>query len=51
MRGWGKKIYGQEVRGNTREEQNKITFDLTYYPVFQNVKKILASTITSFANQ
>ena len=29
-------------RENTREEQNKITFTLTYYPVFQNVKKILA---------
>ena len=29
-------------RENTREEQNKITFNLTYYPVFQNVKKILA---------
>ena len=26
---------------NTREEQNKITFNLTYYLVFQNVKKIL----------
>ena len=30
------------VRENTREEQNKITFNLTYYPVFQNVHKILA---------
>ena len=29
-------------RENTREEQNKITFNLTYYPVFQNVKKLLA---------
>ena len=29
-------------RENIREEQNKITFNLTYYPVFQNVKKILA---------
>ena len=29
-------------RENTREEQNKITFNLTYYPVFQNVKKVLA---------
>ena len=29
-------------RENTGEEQNKITFNLTYYPVFQNVKKILA---------
>ena len=29
-------------RENTREEQNKITFNLTYYLVFQNVKKILA---------
>ena len=27
---------------DNREEQNKITFNLTYYPVFQNVKKILA---------
>ena len=26
-------------RENTREEQKKITFNLTYYPVFQNVKK------------
>ena len=29
-------------RENVREEQNKITFNLTYYPVFQNVKNILA---------
>ena len=29
-------------RENIRDEQNKITFNLTYYPVFQNVKKILA---------
>ena len=29
-------------RENIREVQNKITFNLTYYPVFQNVKKILA---------
>ena len=29
-------------RESTREEQNKITFNLTYYPAFQNVKKILA---------
>ena len=29
-------------RENTREEQNKITFNLSYYPVFYNVKKILA---------
>ena len=29
-------------RENTGEEKNKITFNLTYYPVFQNVKKILA---------
>ena len=28
-------------RENTREEQNKITINLSYYPVFQNVKKIL----------
>ena len=27
---------------STRDEQNKITFNLTYYPAFQNVKKILA---------
>ena len=29
-------------RKNTREEKSKITFNLTYYPVFQNVKKCLA---------
>ena len=29
-------------RENIREEQNKMTFNLTYYPVFQNLKKILA---------
>ena len=29
-------------RKNTREEQKKITFNLIYYPVFQNVKKLLA---------
>ena len=29
-------------RENTREEQNKINFNLNYYLVFQNVKKILA---------
>ena len=34
-------------RENSREEQNKIAFNLTY-PVFQNVKKNL-SRITSFA--
>ena len=28
-------------RENIRQEQNKITFNLTYYPVLQNVKKIL----------
>ena len=27
---------------NTREEQNKINFNLIYYPVFQIIKKILA---------
>ena len=31
-------------RENTREEQNKITFNLTYYPVFENVKKISAES-------
>ena len=29
-------------RENTREEQNKISFNQTYYPVLQNVKKFLA---------
>ena len=29
-------------RESTRDEQNKMTFNLTYYPAFQNVKKILA---------
>ena len=29
-------------RENTREEQNRITFYLTYCPVFHNVKKVLA---------
>ena len=29
-------------RESTRDEQNKINFNLTYYPAFQNVKKILA---------
>ena len=29
-------------RENTRGEQNKINFNLTYYLVFQNVKNILA---------
>ena len=29
-------------RENTIEEQNKITFNLTYYPVFQIVKNFLA---------
>ena len=29
-------------RESTRDQQNKITFNLTYYPAFQNVKKILA---------
>ena len=28
-------------RASTREEQNKITFNLTYYSIFMNVKKIL----------
>ena len=26
-------------RENAIEEKNKITFDLTYYPIFQNLKK------------
>ena len=29
-------------RENTKEEQNKITFDMNCYPVFQNFKKVLA---------
>ena len=29
-------------RKNTRDKQNKIMFNLTYYPVFQNVKELLA---------
>ena len=29
-------------REDTREEQNKKTFSLTYYSVFQNVKKFSA---------
>ena len=29
-------------RENTSEEQNKITFNVTYYSVFQNLKKILS---------
>ena len=43
------KFSGQEVsrdslldRENTTEEQNKITFNLTYYPLFQNFKNVLA---------
>ena len=44
-----KKFYGFSRdflldRENTREEQKKITFNLTYYPIFQNVKKILAES-------
>ena len=35
-------------RESTRDEQNKITFNLTYYPAFQNVQKDL-SRITCFA--
>ena len=31
---------------STRDEQNKITFNLTYYPAFQNVKKILGELHT-----
>ena len=34
-------------RESTKEEQDKITFNLTYYSVFQNLKKNL-SRITSF---
>ena len=30
-------------RESTRDEQNKITFNLTYYPAFQNIKIILAA--------
>ena len=26
----------------TKEEENKITFSLTYHPLFQNIKKVLA---------
>ena len=34
--------YSLLYRKNTREEQNKITFNLTYHPVFRNGKKIIA---------
>ena len=27
---------------NNQEKQNKITFNVTYHPVFRNVRKILA---------
>ena len=37
------KIPEKNIPENTREEQNKITFNLTYYPAaFQNVKNVLA---------
>ena len=41
----------KEINQPARVEQNKmkITFNLTYYAVFQNVKKILAELATSFA--
>ena len=28
-------------KGNHQEKQNKITFNITYHPVFRNVRKIL----------
>ena len=34
--------YIHTYRENTREEQNKITFNLSYYPVFQNLKKLVS---------
>ena len=50
------KFQGQQVfqethadRESTREEQNKITFSLTYYPAFQNVAKILPELHLSLA--
>ena len=41
----------KEINQPARVEQNKmkITFNLTYYAVFQNIKKILAELATSFA--
>ena len=29
-------------RGNTRTCEKKLTFNITYYPAFQNVRRILA---------
>ena len=29
-------------RGNTRTSESQLTFNITYYPVFQNVRSILA---------
>ena len=28
-------------RGNTKNSESKLTFNITYYPAFQNVKNIL----------
>ena len=28
-------------RGNTRTSESKLTFNITYYPAFQNVRSIL----------
>ena len=42
LRAWGFLRDSQLDRENSRKEQNKIIFDLTYYPLFQNFKNILA---------
>ena len=36
---------GEQKQNKTREEKNKITFNLTYYRVFQNDKKTFAEVL------
>ena len=36
-------------RGNTRTSERKLTFDTTYYPVFQNLRSILQELQTLLA--
>ena len=37
-------------RVNNQEKQNKITFNITYYPVFRDIRKILEELCATLAS-
>ena len=41
LRAGGESWYSLLERGNIRTSKSKLTVNITYYPVFQNVKSIL----------